>query len=372
MIVQERRESGRRSATDAIALSRVTKRYSSVIALEELDLTVAQGEFLTLLGPSGCGKTTTLRIIGGFEQPDSGEVHIDGEPMQDRPPFRRPVNTVFQHYALFPHISVGDNVGYGIKMAGRPKDEVRSTVAQMLDLVQLKGVENRKPRELSGGQQQRVALARALAMQPKVLLLDEPLGSLDYKLRKEMQIELKEIHRAVGTSFVYVTHDQEEALAMSDRICVMSRGQVVQQGAPDTIYDSPESLFVASFVGDMNFLPGRAVSIHGRSAVVAVEGVGKIHADRVNGDLQVGDTVTVGIRPEDVRVETERPTDQPNAFVGRCIDQLVVGRTALAVVDHGSVRLKAELPRHLRTDQRGEVWTVCSPSRVFVFRETLP
>jgi len=354
---------------EAIRLSAVTKRFGQVIAVNDLDLSVLKGEFLTLLGPSGCGKTTTLRIIGGFEYPDSGEVLIDGEPMGRRPPFRRPVNTVFQHYALFPHLNVWDNIAYGLRSARRPRPEVAAAVREVLALVRLDGVERRKPRELSGGQQQRVALARALVMQPKVLLLDEPLGSLDYKLRKEMQIELKAIHRTVGTTFVYVTHDQEEAMAMSDRICVMQAGRVLQRGTPAEIYDAPANLAVASFMGNMNFVRGRVTECTGSFARVRVDDLGVVIADGIHESLQPGQAVIVGVRPEDAQVSMAG-SDRGNVFAGRCIEQLVVGPSAVAVVEHGSWLLNVQIPKTQATDLRGnDVWTVWPPDRVHVFRE---
>ena len=237
-----------------VELVGVTKRFGGTTAVDGLDLGVHTGEFLSLLGPSGCGKTTTLRLIAGFEHPDGGEVRIGGKDVSRVPPYRRDVNTVFQSYALFPHLSVLDNVAYGLKQRGLDKAERRSRALDMLDLVRLSGMEKRRPRQLSGGQQQRVALARALVMRPRVLLLDEPLGALDLKVRKQLQIELKRIQEEVGITFVYVTHDQEEALAMSDRVVVMNLGRIEQEGAPREIYDAPATRFVADFIGETNFV----------------------------------------------------------------------------------------------------------------------
>jgi ABC-type Fe3+/spermidine/putrescine transport system ATPase subunit len=247
----------------AVQLRDVTKRFDDVTAVDGIDLDVREGEFLSLLGPSGCGKTTTLRLIAGFEQPDAGEIRIGGRDVAGLPPYRRDVNTVFQSYALFPHLTVLDNVAYGLKQ-GRVARRNREQRAQdLLRLVQLPDMGARKPRQLSGGQQQRVALARALAKGPEVLLLDEPLGALDLKLRKEMQVFLKTLHRDLGTTFVYVTHDQEEALAMSDRVAVMSRGRIEQIAAPREIYDAPATRFVADFIGETNFIrqDGRTVAV---------------------------------------------------------------------------------------------------------------
>jgi ABC-type Fe3+/spermidine/putrescine transport system ATPase subunit len=237
-----------------VQLRGVTKRFGGTTAVDALDLDVHTGEFLSLLGPSGCGKTTTLRLIAGFEQPDEGMVLIAGEDMRGRPAYRRPVNTVFQSYALFPHLSVLDNVAYGLKQRGLGRRERRARAEEMLGVVRLPDLGRRRPRELSGGQQQRVALARALVMNPKVLLLDEPLGALDLKVRKQLQLELKRIQESLGITFVYVTHDQDEALAMSDRVAVMNAGRVEQLAPPREIYDRPATAFVAEFIGDTNFI----------------------------------------------------------------------------------------------------------------------
>jgi ABC-type Fe3+/spermidine/putrescine transport system ATPase subunit len=240
--------------TPDVELVRVTKRFGDVIAVDALDLEVQPGEFLSLLGPSGCGKTTTLRLIAGFERPGEGEVRIGGSDVSGLPPYKREVNTVFQSYALFPHLTVGENVAYGLKQRGLGRKERRARAVEMLELVRLSGFERRKPKQLSGGQQQRVALARALVMQPRVLLLDEPLGALDLKVRRELQIELKRIQNEIGITFIYVTHDQEEALAMSDRVAVMHAGRIEQLGAPREIYDRPGTRFVADFIGETNFI----------------------------------------------------------------------------------------------------------------------
>ncbi len=237
-----------------VELTGVTKRFDDVVAVDNVDLTVPHGEFLSLLGPSGCGKTTTLRLIAGFEQPDEGEIRIGGADVAGLPPYKRDVNTVFQSYALFPHMNVLDNVGYGLKQRGLSKGERAAKARRALELVQLPQLAERKPKQLSGGQQQRVALARALVMEPKVLLLDEPLGALDLKVRKQLQIELKRIQERVGITFVYVTHDQEEALAMSDRVAVMNAGRIEQLGRPREIYDAPATPFVADFIGETNFI----------------------------------------------------------------------------------------------------------------------
>lgn len=359
------------TATCAIELRGVTKRYGGVMAVDALDLTIQRGEFLTLLGPSGCGKTTTLRVIGGFEYPQEGTVHLDGEDVTATAPFHRRVNTVFQRYALFPHMTVADNIAYGLRGKGLGKARAQQIVKEMLSLVRLSGVENRRPRELSGGQQQRVALARSLAMEPSVLLLDEPLGSLDYKLRKQMQVELKEIHHKVGTTFVYVTHDQEEALAMSDRICVMSGGHIVQDGSPIEIYDNPRTRYVADFVGNMNFVEGKLGNRSGSTGTVHVGGVGELVSHNVAEGLATGDPVTVGIRNEDVAVMRADTTGQ-NVVVARCIEQLPVGPVTRLVLQTGEWRFTADASRETSGDLRGtDVLCHWPPHRVHVYESGL-
>jgi ABC-type Fe3+/spermidine/putrescine transport system ATPase subunit len=265
-------ENPRETSTErpSVELDRVTKRFGDVVAVRELSLAIAPGEFFTLLGPSGCGKTTTLRIVAGFEAPTAGRVLIDGEEMVDRPPHRRPTNTVFQSYALFPHLTVEDNVAYGLRRKKVPREEIARRVRAELDRVGLAAEARRRPSQLSGGQQQRVALARALVNLPKVLLLDEPLGALDLKLRKGLQVELKRIQREVGITFVYVTHDQEEALTMSDRIAVMDDGRIEQIGSPEDVYERPATPFVAGFIGVSNLLPADAVSANGHGSYASV------------------------------------------------------------------------------------------------------
>ena len=274
-------------ASAEVTLRGLTKRFDDVVAVDSVDLQVAAGEFVSLLGPSGCGKTTTLRLIAGFEQPDEGSVLIGGDDVSRLPPYRRDVNTVFQSYALFPHLRVLDNVAYGLKQRGLSKAQRHDRARAMLELVRLPEVEGRKPKQLSGGQQQRVALARALVMEPKVLLLDEPLGALDLKVRRQLQIELKRIQETVGVTFVYVTHDQEEALAMSDRVAVMSAGVIEQVGTPREIYDSPSSPFVADFIGETNFIErdGTMIAVRPERVQLRPEGAG-------GGDGIAGEVVT--------------------------------------------------------------------------------
>ncbi|MEX2504784.1 MAG: ABC transporter ATP-binding protein, partial [Egicoccus sp.] len=281
----------------AVALRGVTKQFPGgkgaepVTAVDAIDLEIVDGEFFSLLGPSGCGKTTTLRMIAGFEYPTAGSIRIFDDEVGLEPPNKRPVNTVFQSYALFPHMTVADNIAFGLQMRDVDKSEIRRRVADMVELVQLQGREDRKPKQLSGGQQQRVALARALVNHPKVLLLDEPLGALDLKLRQAMQLELKQLQERVGITFVYVTHDQEEALTMSDRIAVMDGGRLLQVGSPQEIYDRPRTRFVADFIGDTNLLAATVVD-----AQTARLGDGS--PVRVDCNAPAGTPVTIAIRPE--------------------------------------------------------------------------
>ena len=281
-----------------------------VEVLKHVSLTIKEGEFFTLLGPSGCGKTTTLRLVAGFEQPTSGKVYVKGKLMNDLPPYRRPVNTVFQKYALFPHLNVAKNIAFGLVSSHVPRLDQERQVEQMLSLVQLVGVNNRLPSQLSGGQQQRVALARALVNHPAVLLLDEPLNSLDLKLRKQMQLELKHIQSKTGITFIYVTHDQEEALTMSDRIAVMSRGLVLQLGSPREIYDEPENRFVASFIGESNFLEARVEQAHGGLVDVRLwnDQVFSLSPSQVK--VAAGQQVTLAVRPEKLKLSSNGHKNQ--------------------------------------------------------------
>ena len=295
----------------SLELKEIKKSFTEGEAvLDNISLEISKGEFITLLGSSGCGKTTTLRIIAGLEQPDAGSVWLDGREVTGLEPNQRDVNTVFQNYALFPHMNVAENIGYGLKLKKVPKSEIRKKVSQMLELVQLEGYEKRKPSELSGGQKQRVAIARALVNNPKVLLLDEPLGALDLQLRRAMQIELKHLQKKLGITFIYITHDQEEAINMSDRIAVMRDGRIEQIGTPDEIYNHPKTSYVATFVGNANILHGVAESIQGENAIV------KIGNDRVivkletsqqdtgaKQHLTAGENVTLAVRSENILLQ---------------------------------------------------------------------
>jgi spermidine/putrescine transport system ATP-binding protein len=284
----------------AIRFENVTKRFGRTVAVDDVTVSVRRGEFFSLLGPSGCGKTTTLRMIAGFEQPTEGSVYLEGARVDDVPPYERNVNTVFQSYALFEHLDVVGNVAFGLKRRGVGKDEIRRRVAEALELVQLTGREHAKPRELSGGQKQRVALARALVNRPAVLLLDEPLGALDLKLRKQMQVELKQIQREVGITFLYVTHDQEEALSMSDRIAVMNAGRIEQCGAPEDVYERPTGEFVAGFIGISNLIAG---TVEDSGQVRIAHGV-RVPVALPDG-VDPGDSVNLSIRPEKIAIDEE-------------------------------------------------------------------
>ena len=324
----------------AVELQDVTKLFpggrgsAEVTAVARMNLTIPQGEFFTLLGPSGCGKTTTLRMIAGFEQPSSGEIFIEGQPMSRVQPNRRPVNTVFQNYALFPHLSVEDNVGFGLKVKRVPAGERQRRVTEALELVQLPGLGSRRPSQLSGGQQQRVALARALVNEPAVLLLDEPLGALDLKLRKAVQLELKQLQEHLGITFVYVTHDQEEALTMSNRIAVMNEGVVQQMGSPRDIYEHPANRFVADFIGETNFLPGTVAEV-GEFVRVSVSGMmawGTADGRSLAPDQQV----SLAIRPEKINLYPHGQIDilqTETGLGGDELSQLLGGRVPSTISD---------------------------------------
>ncbi|QOL80813.1 ABC transporter ATP-binding protein [Pseudooceanicola spongiae] len=309
----------------------------AVTALGGVSLVIRKGEFFTLLGPSGCGKTTLLKLIAGFESPSSGQILLDGQDITFDPPNTRPVNTVFQSYALFPHLTVAENIGFGLKMLGRPKAEVAETVTRMLALVRLEKMADRKPVQLSGGQQQRVALARALAPAPKVLLLDEPLSALDLKLRKEMQIELKRLQVETGITFIFVTHDQEEALTMSDRIGVMQAGHLLQVGDPRTIYTRPANRFVASFIGESNFLTG---TLSGSD--LTLDAGPRMPVERAD-NAPVSGHVTAAIRPEQIRISS----DAGSGIAAKVLDTVYFGtdtHCVLALSDGTEITVRLQSP----------------------------
>ncbi|GIU98674.1 MAG: polyamine-transporting ATPase [Actinomycetota bacterium] len=297
-----------------VRLDRVTKEFGEVVAVDDISLDIPEGEFFSLLGPSGCGKTTTLRMIGGFEEPTRGTIYLKGRDVTDLPPYKRDVNTVFQSYALFPHLNVYENIAFGLRRRKVPKDEIDRRVKEVMKLVDLVGFEKRRPSQMSGGQQQRVALARALVNQPKVLLLDEPLGALDLKLRKQMQLELKRIQSEVGITFIYVTHDQEEAMTMSDRLAVMRAGRIEQIGPPEEVYENPQTEFVASFLGASNLLEGELKESANGVATVLATGGTVIHLPADRAPFRVGTRVKVGVRPEKVHIAVDDGTEPPAGF----------------------------------------------------------
>lgn len=327
-----------------IRLEKVVKRFKETVAVDDVSITVEDGEFFSLLGPSGCGKTTTLRMIGGFEEPTSGRVFLGGDDVTDVPPYRRNVNTVFQSYALFPHLDVGENVAFGLKRRKLSPNEIEPRVTEMLRLVRMEGFEQRKVNQLSGGQQQRVALARALVNEPKVLLLDEPLGALDLKLRKEMQLELKRIQSDVGITFIYVTHDQDEAMTMSDRIAVMNAGKIEQIGSPEEVYELPATSFVASFLGASNLLHGEIQSIDGDTASVRLTAgvVVSVPARRLAAP---SGPVGVGVRPEKLQLlSTTETSPYPNVLEGRVVASSYTGISTSyqVLMDDGAVLVAYE------------------------------
>ena len=360
----------------AVELRGVAKRFGTAVALHHIDLTIRKGEFFSLLGPSGCGKTTTLNLIGGFEWPSEGAVRIDGQEVQGVPPHRRPVNTVFQNYALFPHMSVADNVGFGLRMKQVPPAERARAVEEMLKLVSLEGFGARRPSQLSGGQRQRVALARALINKPSVLLLDEPLGALDLKLRRQMQAELTRIQRQVGITFVYVTHDQDEALAMSDRIAVMAQGRLLQVGTPSEIYGAPANRGVMEFIGSVNSFEGRVAP--GEPGWVDLPGLGRMPAQGA-GELATGSAAAVLVRPERVRFAARAETaPQPPlagtlvkaaqlGFVTHCTIRLDPGAEVLAFRLEGSDTGGAAPPAE---GQRVFLWWSAADARAYAARNS--
>ena len=329
----------------SVSLDKVTKQFGEIVAVDNLSLDIEDGEFFSLLGPSGCGKTTTLRLVAGFEQPNFGQISIMGQPVAGIPAYRRPVNTVFQSYALFPHMTVAKNIAFGLEMARVEKNEIQRRVGEALELVQMGRFGLRKPDQLSGGQKQRIALARALVNRPRVLLLDEPLGALDLKLRKAMQLELKQIQSEVGITFIYVTHDQEEAITMSDRIAVMSEGLVQHIGSPREIYEQPANRFVADFIGETNFIEGDVIETGAATTIqngtVALKGLSQTN-------LTTGQRVTLAIRPEKIHLlapDIPAGSEDKVAVPGTVTEAIYIGtdtryRIELATGDQIFVRLQ--------------------------------
>jgi spermidine/putrescine transport system ATP-binding protein len=346
---------GQQAAAD-VRLVGLHKQFGEVTAVDGLDLEIRAGEFFSLLGPSGCGKTTTLRMIGGFELPSAGRIELGGHDITMAPPEKRPVNMVFQNYALFPHLSVFENVAFGLRRRKTAQPEIDQRVDEAMGLVRLGGLGQRKPDQLSGGQQQRVALARALVNRPQVLLLDEPLGALDLKLRKQLQVELKRVQLEVGITFIYVTHDQEEALALSDRIAVMDRGRVEQLGTPEALYDHPRTLFVAGFIGTSNLLPGTVERVDGDATLVRLD-TGELCL-AMAGNAGAGDPVTVAVRPESIRLE------QAGEAAGGALpalDAVVLQSAYLGVSVSYQVRIKSGMTLQIvvpRSQQRLEIGDV--------------
>ncbi|MFM1655104.1 ABC transporter ATP-binding protein [Brevibacillus sp. B_LB10_24] len=332
-----------------VELKQITKQYDQNTVVEQLSLEIQQGEFMTLLGPSGCGKTTTLRMIAGFEPPTSGEILLDGEIVQHRPAYQRNLNTVFQNYALFPHLTTFENVAFGLRLKKIAKGEIEKRVRDALKLVQLEEFSGRKPDQLSGGQKQRVAIARALVNNPKVLLLDEPLGALDLKLRKQMQVELKHLQQQLGITFIFVTHDQEEALTMSDRIAVMNSGKLEQVGTPTDVYDRPVSRFVAEFIGETNLLTGTVKEV-GQSRLV-IESDGRSLIAPAGIAVRKLQDVTVAIRPEKALLSLKPPAAADsgvNQLPVKLVERIYTGVTTKTVVATPSGK---QLVAHEKTDQ---------------------
>jgi spermidine/putrescine transport system ATP-binding protein len=324
----------------AVELQNVSKKFKDnynveTTAVEKLNLQIAEGEFFSILGSSGSGKTTTLRMIAGFEFPTEGEIYIHNQPMGKTPPFQRRVNTVFQNYALFPHLTVLENIAFGLKMEGLPKPEIRNRVGEILGIVKLNGLEKRYPKQLSGGQQQRVALARALVKKTEVLLLDEPLGALDLKLRQEMQLELKKVQQKVGITFIYVTHDQEEALTMSDRIAIMDHGKILQVGTPQEIYEEPNCLFVANFIGESNTLVGKIVNNNGNKVELILNDYLPIELDSIHQNFSKEQSINVVIRPEQITLIPVNEASQ-SPYIGKIKEVIYLGNDTKYLVDLGN------------------------------------
>jgi putrescine transport system ATP-binding protein len=363
-----------RTARPLVRFETVSRRFGDVVALDRLSLDIYEAEFFALLGPSGCGKTTLLRMLAGFERPDAGRVILDGGDIGTTPPHRRPVNMMFQNYALFPHLSVAGNIGFGLRQEGRPRAEIAARVDELLALVKLEGLAGRRPDQLSGGQRQRVALARSLAKRPKVLLLDEPMAALDRKLREETQFELMELQARLGLTFVIVTHDQQEAMTLAHRMAVMNFGQIAQVGTPAEIYEQPRSRWVAEFIGDVNLIEGVVIEA-GAEGIVIADQDGRHHrcaAAELTEHAVAGARVVIGLRPEKLRIETTPRSGATNVAAGRVADIGYLGGISIykVQVDDGRM-MKATVANLVRAGvppiSRGdEVWLSWDPAAAVV------
>jgi spermidine/putrescine ABC transporter ATP-binding subunit len=344
-----------------VVFDRIEKRFGTVVAVDDVSLDIAPGEFVTLLGPSGSGKTTTLMMLAGFEIPTAGEIYVDDDPIAAVPPFRRNIGMVFQNYALFPHMTVGENIAFPLQMRKMSRAEITRQTKEVLQLVGLPGYEGRYPRQLSGGQQQRVAVARALVFSPRVLLMDEPLGALDKQLRERLQLEVKALHEQLGVTIIYVTHDQEEALVMSDRIAVMNDGRIEQIGHPTELYDEPATRFVANFIGESNFIEGVVQQADGAVTTVAAPGIGELRAPHRAG-VASGEQVALTVRPEKIVASENGAAPEMNALDGTVADVVFVGemrRYVVALPGGQKLVLKAQNRSGVRNFARGDAIRVC-------------
>jgi spermidine/putrescine transport system ATP-binding protein len=354
-----------------VKLTNIVKSFDegNVEALKSISLDICEGEFLTILGPSGCGKTTTLRIVAGFEQPSSGSVLIDNEEVATKAPYERNVNTVFQSYALFPHMNIFDNIAFGLNLKKVPKEEIKNRVKKMLKTVQMEGYENRMPDQLSGGQKQRVAIARAIINNPKVLLLDEPLGALDLKLRKQMQVELKHLQQKLGITFVYVTHDQEEALTMSDRICVMNKGQIEQLGTPDEIYERPRTKFVADFIGETNLFEGKTLHVDNEKAMIELNDGQQVCIN--DNNLVKGESVCFAVRPERLKLKAA-PESGDSWIKARLKERIYIGsalRTILTLSTGKNITVNEPAgENYVFSSENPEIFITWNPKNAVVIK----
>ena len=355
-----------------ISIRNVDKHFGKVQAIDSVSIEIGHGEFFSLLGSSGCGKTTLLRMLAGFEAPTGGEIFIDGQPMSDVPPHMRPVNMVFQNYAIFPHLNVRDNIAYGLRKQRLSRTRRHDLVEEMLELIKLPGFGDRRANELSGGQRQRIALARALILRPKVLLLDEPLGALDKQLREQMQLELRALQRTVGITFVFVTHDQEEALTLSDRIAVMSQGRVLQLDTPSGLYETPHNREVASFIGTMNFFDAKVSGVNGARVEVEAAGLGRINAPARDRRYVEGESVQIAIRPEKLELTADAPLDSGVSVQGSLENAAYLGERSHFFVKLDGLDQPVAVSAQNRegatigTDATGPVWLNWSEASVVV------